>query len=380
MRDDVTRGPEDAFVSRQAAALERWWNTVRWLRPRQLYGRVWFHAYHPRALQRSAPTPRFTSGSWAPSVARPAQLVAPERIELLSETRDISSPSIWNAADVPRLWLYHLHYFDDLNARAAHERAAWHEALLERWISENPPGRGTGWEPYPASKRIVNWIKWAMSGGQLTPGALQSLATQARWLEKRLEWHLLGNHLLVNAKAMAIAGCFFAGAEADRWRQHGAEILGAQLAEQVLADGGHFERSPMYHALVLEDVLDLLNAARCWPERMPSELVDRLRAAAPVMLRLPLTVAPIFEQWLEHHAPERKEKVLNRIRAIRGGRLNDPRFASRMSGEGIFAEQIALLLKVARRKSGMPENLPKLSTNAFRRPPGNQLELDLSPA
>ena len=285
MRDDVTRGPEDAFVSRQAAALERWWNTVRWLRPRQLYGRVWFHAYHPRALQRSAPTPRFISGSWAPSVARPAQLVAPERIELLSETRDISSPSIWNAADVPRLWLYHLHYFDDLNARAAHERAAWHEALLERWISENPPGRGTGWEPYPASKRIVNWIKWAMSGGQLTPGALQSLATQARWLEKRLEWHLLGNHLLVNAKAMAIAGCFFAGAEADRWRQHGAEILGAQLAEQVLADGGHFERSPMYHALVLEDVLDLLNAARCWPERMPSELVERLRAAAPVMLR-----------------------------------------------------------------------------------------------
>jgi uncharacterized heparinase superfamily protein len=285
MSDDVTGSDDDAFVSRQAAALERWWNTVRWLRPRQLYGRVWFHAYHPRALQRSAPTPRFTSGSWARSIPRPAQLVAPERIELLSETRDISSPSIWNAADVPRLWLYHLHYFDDLNAHGAHERAAWHEALIERWIAENRPGRGTGWEPYPASLRIVNWIKWAMSGGQLTPAALQSLATQARWLDKRLEWHLLGNHLLVNAKAMAIAGCFFAGAEADRWRQRGAEILGAQLAEQVLADGGHFERSPMYHALVLEDVLDLLNAAQCWPERLPSELVERLRAVAPAMLR-----------------------------------------------------------------------------------------------
>ena len=285
MSDDVTRSDDAAFVSRQAAALERWWNTVRWLRPRQLYGRVWFHAYHPRAPQRSAPRPRFTSGTWAPPVAPAAQLLGPERIELLSEARDISPPSIWNAADIPRLWLYHLHYFDDLNARAAPERAGWHAALIERWIAENPPGRGTGWEPYPASRRIVNWIKWAMGGGELSHAALQSLATQVRWLEKRLEWHLLGNHLLANAKAMAIAGCFFAGTEADRWRQRGAEILGTQLGEQVLADGGHFERSPMYHALVLEDVLDLLNAAQCWPERMPSELVERLRELAPALLR-----------------------------------------------------------------------------------------------
>lgn len=100
--------------------------------------------------------------------------------------------------------------------------------------------------------------------------------------------------------------------------------------------------------------------------------------AATVVLRLPLTVAPVFEQWLDEHAPQKKEKVLGRIRAIRGGRLNDPRFASRMSGEGIFAEQIARLMEVARRKSGIAERGPELSIGAFRRPPGNQLELDLS--
>ena len=100
--------------------------------------------------------------------------------------------------------------------------------------------------------------------------------------------------------------------------------------------------------------------------------------AATIVLRLPLTVAPVFEQWLDEHAPERKEKVLNRIRALRGGRLNDPTFGARMRGEGIFAEQIARLLAVARRKAGMPERGPELSTASFRRPPGNQLELDLA--
>jgi DNA repair photolyase len=115
---------------------------------------------------------------------------------------------------------------------------------------------------------------------------------------------------------------------------------------------------------------------------IPSIVAAAARAgagwAATIVLRLPLTVAPVFEQWLEEHAPEKKEKVLNRIRAIRGGRLNDPRFGVRMKGEGIFAEQISRLLEVARRKAGMPEHGPSLSAAAFRRPSGNQMELGFS--
>lgn len=93
------------------------------------------------------------------------------------------------------------------------------------------------------------------------------------------------------------------------------------------------------------------------------------------VLRLPLTVAPIFQDWLERHFPDRKEKVLNRIRAIRGGKLNDPRFGSRMRGEGIFADQISQMFHVACRKVGLPEDGPELSTAAFRRPGGAQLGL-----
>jgi len=93
------------------------------------------------------------------------------------------------------------------------------------------------------------------------------------------------------------------------------------------------------------------------------------------VLRLPLTVAPIFQEWLERNFPDRKEKVLGRIRSIRGGKLNDPRFGSRMRGEGIFADQISQMFHIARRKVGLPEDGPELSTASFRRSGGQQLEL-----
>jgi len=99
--------------------------------------------------------------------------------------------------------------------------------------------------------------------------------------------------------------------------------------------------------------------------------------AGTEVLRLPLTVAPVFEQWLERNVPGQKEKILGRIRAIRGGKLNDPRFGSRMRGEGTFAEQISQMFRVARRKVGLAEHGPELSIAAFRRPAGPQLVLGL---
>lgn len=100
--------------------------------------------------------------------------------------------------------------------------------------------------------------------------------------------------------------------------------------------------------------------------------------ASTGILRLPLTVAPVFEQWLDRNVPGKKDKVLNRIRAIRGGKLNDPSFGSRMRGEGIFADQISQMFHVARRKVGLPEDGPELSAAAFRRPGGAQLALGLT--
>jgi DNA repair photolyase len=99
------------------------------------------------------------------------------------------------------------------------------------------------------------------------------------------------------------------------------------------------------------------------------------RAAGYVTLRLPHGVGPLFEQWLTQHFPDRKDKVLHRIRAIRGGQLNDPRFSLRMRGEGIFAEQIAALFALACRKAGIDGRGSALSTAAFRMPSNSQLPL-----
>ena len=99
------------------------------------------------------------------------------------------------------------------------------------------------------------------------------------------------------------------------------------------------------------------------------------RAAGYVTLRLPHGVGPLFEQWLTQHFPDRKDKVLHRIRAIRGGQLNDPRFSSRMRGEGIFAEQIAALFALACRKASIDGRGSALSTAAFRMPSNSQLPL-----
>jgi len=94
-----------------------------------------------------------------------------------------------------------------------------------------------------------------------------------------------------------------------------------------------------------------------------------------VALRLPFAVKSLFEDWLEQNYPEKKNKVLGRVREIRGGKLNDPNFTSRMRGEGIYAEQMAKLFQLARKKSGITERWPKLTTEHFRRPGIDQLRL-----
>jgi DNA repair photolyase len=97
--------------------------------------------------------------------------------------------------------------------------------------------------------------------------------------------------------------------------------------------------------------------------------------AGYVALRLPFAVKSLFEHWLGQHFPERKEKVLNRIRAMRGGKLNDPNFSSRMCGEGVFAQQMADLFQLACKKAGIDHRRPELTTQHFRRGHSRQLAL-----
>ncbi len=254
------------------------------LRPVQVYGRLWFRWRTPAVDDSPAPARRMATGPWVEPAPKRQSQFGPVTFRFLNTEHTIEGDE-WNDARCAKLWLYNLHYFDDLIAVGARDRAKWHSFLIEKWVQDNPPAEGEGWEPYPTSLRIVNWIKHAQAGHALPAPAVQSLATQARWLSKRVEHHLLANHLFVNAKALLFAGLYFRGDEAAAWRAEAIRLLEREIPVQVLADGGHFELSPMYHALILEDVLDLVNADRRWPGKFNPEQARMLRDAAQRMLR-----------------------------------------------------------------------------------------------
>jgi uncharacterized heparinase superfamily protein len=216
------------------------------------------HPAKPRDFSGTGLKARFAG--WQHPLLSPQTLFSEDKLSALGVTHSLARASAWTQATENRLWLYHAHYFDDLCAIKADTRRAQHFDLLERWIEENPPGSRPGWEPYPSSRRIVNWLKWYLSGGELSQRAIDSLSAQADLLNRSLEFHLLGNHLLANLKALIFSGLLLDAPPFSRaWLRRGTNLLLNQLKEQILPDGGHHELSPMYHSVVLEDLLDLVN-------------------------------------------------------------------------------------------------------------------------
>ena len=93
------------------------------------------------------------------------------------------------------------------------------------------------------------------------------------------------------------------------------------------------------------------------------------------MLRLPYAVSDLFIDWLDNHFPEKKNKILNRVRSVRKGKLNVAEFGKRMKGEGIFAEQVKDLFDLSCKKNGIPDKRIKLSVEHFRNPDDPQQDL-----
>ena len=214
----------------------------------------------------------------------------------------------WVSKDMPKLWRYNLHYFDFLHD--PHRSYDSNSLLITDWIQHNPEGAEDAWEPYTVSLRIVNWIKFFLAIGHssfkerteelLKDEWVESLYHQALWLEQNIEYHFLANHYLKNGVALFFAGVYFEGIDADRWFQKGLKILREELDEQFLADGGHFERSPMYHSICLVDYLDVLNLARNSSDVIPCDMVnefaDKVTKAVDFLngICLPDRAIPLF--------------------------------------------------------------------------------------
>ncbi|WP_192889802.1 heparinase II/III family protein [Vibrio bathopelagicus] len=201
----------------------------------------------------------------------------------------VDTVSDWNDTAKAKLWLYNLHYFDDLNQSGWQDRTEIHHSLVNTWIKQNPKMIGNGWEPYTISLRSVNWIKWFLSGNEPKEEWLASLSLQVQALEQQLEYHLLGNHLFANAKALLFAGCYFKGELADEWLKRGLGILNEEIPEQILADGGNFELTPMYHNTILADMLDLYQLSLVYSYKIPKATSQDWRELIGKML-----------SWAEH--------------------------------------------------------------------------------
>jgi uncharacterized heparinase superfamily protein len=185
----------------------------------------------------------------------------------------------WDNSKNSKLWRYNLHYFEFLSQEAENLKQLNAQInIVEDWILKNSFGKGTGWEPYPTSLRIINWIKWHLKTQGLSENGKVSLWNQVRWLAHRPEYHLLGNHLFANAKALLFASVFFSKNENSKIYKKANSIIHHELFEQFLYDGAHFELSPMYHSLAMEDLLDLINISKNLPSNFPiQELIIKYK-------------------------------------------------------------------------------------------------------
>ncbi|HEU4556407.1 MAG TPA: heparinase II/III family protein, partial [Longimicrobium sp.] len=255
----------------------------------------------PRDEARAAAMTRVWEAAGPPDgdALRRADGVLRGRFEFIGHAEELPAPA-WTARPVSPLWTYNLHYFDyatDLawafrsSGNAAYARRF--QELAEGWIGETAGGSGPGWEPYTLSLRAVNWMRARLLFGPALEAGFAarldaSLHGQFAFLRRRLEWHVLANHLQKNLHALVLGGLYFTGPEAAGWRGGVLELLWRELREQVLADGGHFERSPMYHAIALGDFLEALALLGACGVAIPGEARERVRrmaAAWPCLAR-----------------------------------------------------------------------------------------------
>lgn len=198
----------------------------------------------------------------AEPVLYPSGAIAPKTwtgsasFNFLNISHDFKEPAgiDWNFSPHGKLWTYNLNYFEFLRQRTVNVSEA--QALMDDWIDKSARRLIVdGWEPYPLSLRIVHWIRFYQERNLPMPRHVaDSLYQQYRNLQRKIEYHLMGNHLLENAIALTVAAAFFSD---RKYQPQASKLLVSQLEEQYLPQGAHFERSTMYHCILGWRLLDL---------------------------------------------------------------------------------------------------------------------------
>ena len=183
----------------------------------------------------------------------------------------------WNYDNYGKLWTYNLTYFEFLHQPEMSREAGL--TLISDFI-EQRDGLKDGLEPFPISLRGINWIKFFTLHNVRDQKIDDSLHAQYDILMDKLEYHLLGNHLLENGFSLLFGAYYFTN---EKLYAKAKEILTTELEEQILDDGAHFELSPMYHQIMLYRVLDCINLVKN-NDYQQQELLSLLEEKADQML------------------------------------------------------------------------------------------------
>ena len=263
-------------------------NTIKYLKWQQVYFRFLRKIIAPKITDIYEGVKLTPINAWNHLALYESKISNDFEANFLNYSKKLNLPSDWNNELVSKLWTYNLHYFEDLLSVDAFERQDILNRLLNQWVNDNPVGYGSGWEPYPSSLRISNILKAWLGDVNIDEKVMRSTFLQASYLSNNLEKHLLGNHLFVNLKALLFAGVIF---DNKRWLNIAERGLLAEIPEQILLDGANFELSPMYHSLILVDMLDMLNLTRAYPNSVSKELISLLERFIPGMLQFMETMS-----------------------------------------------------------------------------------------
>ena len=246
------------------------YHTLKYLKFTQVYHQIKYRLVKPKRV----------ATAWEGIFAQVDLVYFPEKQTSLSLSNDVlsfrflnleksfSRNSVdWSFGDYGMLWTYSLNYFDWLHKSGISKELGLE--TLNNFYSTPAEKNPIILHPYPTSLRIINTAKFISKWDITEDWLYHEFVADLKFLSGRLEYHLLANHLLENAFALYIGGLI---TNQDEFIQKGKKLLVRELKEQVLHDGMHYERSPMYHLIILERLLDTLNFAKATDDDLESIL------------------------------------------------------------------------------------------------------------
>jgi len=262
-----------------------YYRTIKHLKPIQIRYRLWYILREKlRLRKRHNYTVSFSKEGQSLKLVEGLKsskpnFQAPAKFTFLDQSHTFEVAINWNFSKYGELWTYNLNYFNYLHQQDMSKEKG---LKLIREFIYGLEDNNEGLEPYPISLRCMNWITFLSRHNIKDEKVDSSLYSQYQILTHNIEYHVLGNHLLENGCSLLFGAFYFKNEHL--WEQ-AAEIINQELHEQVLNDGGHYERSVMYHCIMLKrllDVFNLLKHNRCFEEQ--DELQKKVEKKAQLML------------------------------------------------------------------------------------------------